>query len=222
MPIAEPKRRIRALVLDFDGVILDTESALIGAAAEVHRAHGVPFDPDTLLHGAGTVFAFDPWAAFPPEVPRRRLRAEHELACAAAFARLPLLPGVERWLDEAARLGLALGIASNSTNAYIGDHLSRLGLRGKFHVVTGRDSVVHPKPAPDVYLRTVERLGVRPEEAIAVEDSFTGATSARRAGLHVIGVPGPSTTGHDLSAAHHRVRSLAELSVSDAIARFLG
>jgi len=212
---------IRALVLDFDGVILDTESAIILAAGELHREHGIAFDREQWLGAVGTTgIAADPWAAFDARHDRAELDRAHVRLYTEYFARLPVLPGVMSWLDSADKLRLPVGLASNSTRPYIAEHLDRLRLLERFSCVRCRDDVTAPKPAPELYLQVLQQLGVSGSEAIAVEDSQVGTLAARLAGLHVVAVPNHSTGGHDLSAAHLQLASLAEQSLPAVIAHF--
>ena len=77
-----------------------------------------------------------------------------------------------------------------------------------------------PKPEPDLYRLVLNHFGLRPREAIAFEDSFTGATAARRAGVWVVAVPNASTSPHDFSHADLRVATLADCRLPDLLARF--
>ena len=86
------------------------------------------------------------------------------------------------------------------------------GLTDAFEVIVTSDDVAHAKPAPDIYLLACERLGVPPADAIALEDSLSGVTAAKAAGLTVIGVPQFAET--DVSAADRVVASLEELLIS--------
>ena len=91
-----------------------------------------------------------------------------------------------------------IGVASNSPRELLRTALDRGGFGDDFDAVIGADEVERPKPAPDLYLRACELLGVRPSEAAALEDSVTGSAAARAAGLFVIGVP--SLPGVELEA----------------------
>ena len=213
---------VRGLIFDFDGVILDTESALIEAARQIHADHGVVFDQAAMSRVAGHIGFGDPWGRFPAAVSQVDLWHRHGTLSRELFGQLPVMPGVLSWLDAAGAAGLALGVASNSTHSYVRAHLDRLGLLPRFGVLSGRDQVDLPKPAPDIYLRTAGLLGIPPSTAVAVEDSTVGCASARAAGLKVIAVPGPATSSHDFSAAQLLLPSLDRMSLSDALARLNG
>ncbi len=214
---------IRALVFDFDGLIIDTETPLIDAWAALHGRAGLEYPRDDAHRIVGHVDVdFDPWAAFGPDADRERLDREHRTLTREIVARQPVLPGVSDCLRDARAAAIRLGIASNSSHRHVEGHLDRLGLRLLFDAVTCREDVMAGKPEPDLYLAAVRRLGVMPDEAIALEDSTAGTVAARRAGLWVIAVPNPSTHGHDFSAAHLILSSLADRPLSRLIERFSG
>jgi len=219
--VALGARVISALILDFDGLILDTETPLVEAWARVHADAGLTFDrrrgQDIIGH-AGV--AFDPWAAFPPHVGRAELEAAFIRHKDALIAQEQVLPGVSALLDYAASQQLVLGVASNSSHAHVDRHLARLGLAGRFTAVTCRDDVENPKPAPDVYRLVCARLGVEPGTAVAFEDSEPGHEAAARAGLRVVVVPNPSTAHGIFPQASLRLGSLAELPPAELLARF--
>ncbi len=201
---------IRALVFDFDGLILDTETCQINAWKEVHRQAGITF-PHEHAHSivCHTDIDFDPWIAFPPEHDRAALaqaQREHNHAC---VRRQPILPGILDTLDAAEKLGLRLALASNSTHAWVDPHLQRLGLFSRFEIICCREDVPNGKPAPDLYQRAIAHLGVRPHEAIAFEDSRPGTLAAKAAGLWCAAIPNPSTRHHDFSHCDWLIDSLA-------------
>ena len=106
---------LRALLLDFDGLVLDTETPLIDAYARVHTDHGVPFDRTRFLHGVGHAeYAFDPWHGFSPHADRAVLEEECRAAKAGIILAQPILPGVEALLTAAAAAGWSMAVVSNS------------------------------------------------------------------------------------------------------------
>ena len=212
---------IRALVFDFDGLILDTETPLIDAYAEVHAAHGVPFDRTLFLRSVGHAdYAFDPWHGFSPHADRAALEVDRRSRKDGLMLRQPILPGVVALLDAARQLGLRVGLASNSERSWCDPHLTRLGLRDRFDFLACRGEAPSPKPEPDLYKLVLNQFGLRGHEAIAFEDSHTGSLAAKRANLWVVAVPNESTAHHDLSAADLRLKSLADVTLDRLIERF--
>ena len=212
---------IRALVFDFDGLILDAETVLIDSYADVHALYGLPFGRAAFLHNVGLAdYTFDPWHGLLAAHSRDELEAQRQRFKEERLLREPLRPGVVALLDAARDRGLSIGLASNSSHAWVEPHLTRLGLRDRFSFLACRGDVPLPKPAPDLYQRVLDHLGVAGREAIAFEDSRTGTLAASRARLHVVAVPNPSTAHHDFSAADLRLASLAETSLAELVARF--
>ncbi len=143
----------------------------------------------------------------------RRPRNEHLLADQS------ILPGVESWIESARHLGLKLGIASSSTSEWVDDHLIRLGLRDRFDCLRCADHVQRTKPNPELYVSVLSALNVRPQEAIAIEDSPNGIAAAKAAGLFCVAVPNAVTAALDLPGADLLLGSLGEHSLEELIAR---
>lgn len=212
---------IRALVFDFDGLIVDTETPLIDAYAAVHESHGVAFDRTAFIHNVGHAqYAFDPWHGFSPHADRAALEVQRRALKDEMLLRQPLLPGVVALLDGARQHGLRVGLASNSEHAWVEPHLARLGLLDRFEFLACREDAPSPKPEPDLYRLVLNRFGLRGHEAIAFEDSHTGSLAAKRANLWAVAVANPSTAHHDFSHTDLRVASLAEIKLEAIIAQF--
>ena len=214
---------IRAVVFDFDGLILDTEEPVYRSWLEVYRAHGeeLPFERWVQIIGSTTA-GFHPQHHLEERLGRplaqdeldRRIGRRTEM-----ILRLAPLPGVVERLDEARRLGLKLGVASSSTQEWVRGHLSRLGIVDRFECIRCRDDVAQAKPEPDLYLAVLECLGVDAAEAIAIEDSPNGVTAAKRAGLRCVAIPNTITAQLDLSEADLVLKSLADVTMAGLLER---
>jgi HAD superfamily hydrolase (TIGR01509 family) len=212
---------LRAFLFDFDGLILDTETPLIDAYADVHAAHGVPFDRVAFLHSVGHAdYAFDPWRGFSPHADRAALEIERRACKEKLMLRLQILPGVIALLDAARDHGLRLGVASNSPHSWVDAHLTRLGLFARFDFIGCREDVPSPKPEPDLYRLVLNRFGLRGHEAVAFEDSYTGSLAAKRAHVWTVAAPNESTAHHDFTHVDWLVASLAEVDLPKLRARF--
>jgi HAD superfamily hydrolase (TIGR01509 family) len=212
---------IRAIVFDFDGLILDTEGPVYRSWLEVYQAHGeeLPFERWVQIVGSTTT-GFHPQhhleerlgRSLPKEVLDRRIGRRTELVLAQK-----LLPGVMQHLDQAKALGLKVGVASSSTAEWVRGHLARLGILERFDCLRCRDDVANAKPEPDLYISVLECLGVTAAEAIAIEDSPNGVTAAKRAGLRCVAIPNSITAKLDLSDADVLLHSLAEITLADLL-----
>jgi beta-phosphoglucomutase-like phosphatase (HAD superfamily) len=131
----------RALVFDFDGLILDTETPLIDAFADVHAAHGLPFERDLFIRSVGHAnYAFDPWRAFGADADRGELEEQLTHHRRRRTLAQPILPGVIELMDAATAEGWPIALASNSDHAHCEKHLGRLGLLPRFHALACRDT----------------------------------------------------------------------------------
>lgn len=212
---------IRAVVFDFDGLILDTETPLIDSYGDVHATHGVPFDRAVFLRNVGHAdYTFDPWHGFSPHADRTALELERRARKEERLRAQAVLPGVVALLDSASKLGLRVGLASNSEHSWVEPLLDQLGLRGHFEFLACREDAPSPKPEPDLYKLVLNRFGLRGFEAIAFEDSHTGSLAAKRANLWCVAASNASTAHHDFAHVDLRVASLADFTLTELIARF--
>lgn len=205
---------LRALIFDFDGLLVDTETVLIDAWVQIHAEDSITVDGNVLHHIVGhTDVVHDYWSAYAPEIDRASLEERYRLAARALTLAAPPLPGALDLLHAARAAGLRIGLASNSTHAHVEGHLAHRGMLQLFDFIACRDDVTIGKPEPDVYLAALRGVGVNAADAIAFEDSVPGHIAAHRAGLKVVVVPNPSTTHCDFPHAWIKVPSLAHLSL---------
>ena len=212
----------RGIVFDNDGLLLDTEPCWTRAQREVFRLHGHVFglEEKHALVGTAPVTAARVLERL-LDAPGQGDRLSDELYALALdeiAARARPRPGASE-LVERLRGRCPLAVASNAPRRHLLAGLSRTGFLDAFDVLLGVDDVREPKPAPDLYLRACELLGVTPTCSTALEDSPPGVASARAAGLYVIGVP--SVPGVQLDA-DLLAGSLADVSVWEAIVARLG
>ena len=216
----------RAIVFDFDGLIVDTEQPIYDSYLAVFQSLGVPLTLDTwagIIGGAGHRDAlFDYLEAqlgrgVDRDTVREQARAQSRRVTDAAPAR----PGASELIAEAKAAGLALAVASSSSRAWVSGHLDRLGLLPAFDALCSRDDVAQVKPHPDLYLLALRYLGVEAREAFAIEDSPNGVTAAKSAGLRCVAAPNALTAQMPLAHADLRLPSLAGVSLAE-IATALG
>lgn len=208
------KFMLRALVFDFDGLLVDTETGLIDAWVQLHAEDGLTCDRTTLHHIVGhSDVVHDYWAAYGPEHDRELLNTRYRATARRLTLAAPPLPGALDLLHAARAAGLKIAVASNSTHFHVDGHLARRGMLELFDHVACRDDVAHGKPEPDVYLAALRGLGVRADEAVAFEDSVPGHVAAHRAGLRVVVVPNPATAHCEFPHAARRLATLTETSL---------
>jgi HAD superfamily hydrolase (TIGR01509 family) len=211
--------KIRALVFDFDGLILDTETPEFQAWQEVFAGYKKTIDLRTWTEYVGKASEeFDPHSYLESLVGRSLDRAEiktrRKLRNSDLLSAQKLLPGVETCLSEAKDLRLRVGIASSSPRKWVLPHLERLGIRHYFDCIKTKDDVQMCKPSPDLYLSATRDLDVSPKEAIAFEDSPNGALAAKAAGLYCVAIPNDITRNLAFKMADLLLTSFADSSLS--------
>jgi HAD superfamily hydrolase (TIGR01509 family) len=181
------------LILDFDGVIVDSEPAHAAAKRLVLERHAIPF-PESLFDvwkGRTDVDFFDHVARelAPGADPAILLEAKRH-AYREVFDMVTLIDGIEAFLASARPVFRRLGVATSATVEDVALVVDRFGLAPWFDtIVTSADTARH-KPDPEPYLVALARLGLRAGDALAIEDSPNGIRSARAAGLAVVGLAG--------------------------------
>jgi HAD superfamily hydrolase (TIGR01509 family) len=215
-------RRPDALIFDFDGLILDTETCTYEAVVEIFAEHGEVLDAAWWRSILGT--ADHPhWteqlaAQLGEPVDRAALVARREARRLPVIEALAACDGVADLLDAADAAAVPAAVASSSASGWVVPHLERLGLRHRFRAVVTRDDVggnnARTKPAPDLFLVAAAALGADPARCVVLEDSPNGIAAGRAAGMAVVAVPGPVTRPLDFGAADRVVDSLAGLDIA--------
>jgi HAD superfamily hydrolase (TIGR01509 family) len=218
---------ITALILDFDGLIVDTETPAYESWRQVYAEHGQELGLELWLGSLGTNHGFDSLAhlldlivaADPQARPdhaalaERRRMLKHELSRGR-----PLLPGVMSLLDQAGAAGMPCAVASSSSRRWVEGWLVEHAILERFVCTRTADDVVLTKPAPDLFLQAAECLGRPPAECLVFEDSPNGILAARAAGMRVVAVPGPVARLAALPPADLRLASLEAMSLTEILA----
>lgn len=211
-----------ALIFDFDGTILDTESPWYDLVRELYAAYGFELPLADYLRCIGSSEEdFDVYAHLELLVGRpldkkgirdELVRRHGRLMDAAA-----LRPGVAERLAEARGLGLPLAIASSSPRQWVRGFLDRFGLADHFPVLASADDVDRVKPDPALFQVALLGLGCRPEEALVFEDSANGLAAARAAGIACVAVPNRLTAHSDFAGAWRRYAGFDEFRLAELL-----
>jgi len=213
---------LKALIFDFDGLILDTETPEVLVWQSIYREHGfeLPVEEWEKTIGGYGISNFDAaehlahltQGRLDPVSSRVRYRKEsNELIHASA-----VLPGVVRMIEQAKESGLKVAIGSSSPHSWVDAHAKRIGIFDYFDRIICQDDVPpgRTKPNPDIFLKALEQLDVQKDAAVVFEDSPNGVLAARRAGIFVVGVPNPLTAKMGVKG-DITISSLAQLSLHE-------
>jgi HAD superfamily hydrolase (TIGR01509 family) len=212
------------LIFDFDGLILDTETAAFQTWTEIYKSHGteLPLSEWAVCIGTSN-HAFDVYAHLESRVgralDREELKQRYGKRTKELVRDLKPRPGVVEYLNEAYQQRIALALASSSHQDWVMDHLSRLDLADRFHSIRCADDVEHVKPHPELYQLTLTTMGVKPHRALAFEDSPNGVKAAKAAGVFCVAVPNSVTRNLPLDHADDRLESMADISLRDLLHR---
>jgi HAD superfamily hydrolase (TIGR01509 family) len=212
--MSEP--RLRALVFDYDGLIVDSERVQAECLIEIVGEWGATISIEDFGHLFGTVDAghvwdelLDRWCGRTVAELDDRLRVMMPPIKDA----LPLLDGVRELLDAAHDAGLRVGIGTGNSHEILERRLGRHGIFDRFDAVVTRADVEHGKPAPDIYLEVARRLDVDPAECLVLEDSVPGCEAALAAGMRVIACPSVVSAHLAFPDGVARVTSLREVTL---------
>lgn len=211
---------MRALLYDFDGLLIDSEVAGLRSWRALYAEFGQTLDTE---HWVGEVAAgrgpVMPTALLEELVGRTLDWAELEPRRKAHRDELIVArPGVRAHLARARELGLSCAIVSNAPGWWIEEQLANTGLSpDHFAVIVCKDGTRAKKPAPDAYLAALDALSVRPADALAFEDSPIGIAAAKAAGLRCVAVPNEVTKDLPLDAADQILPSLASVPLDDLL-----
>jgi HAD superfamily hydrolase (TIGR01509 family) len=227
---AATRPELRAIVFDMDGLLADTEPISFRSwSTMIARDYGVPITAADERWSAAVVGKSGPvvWElisdhfGLPVELPRdlpslrdRSREIYHQMLAEG----VPPMPGAVELVRACHAAGLTLGVASSSGIDEIHTVLTSLGIIDLFAALTSGKEVPQSKPDPAIYRLACERLGVAPEEAVALEDSGPGVAAARAAGLRCLAIPSEVTIAHDLSPASAMRRTLVGVTPADLAA----
>ncbi len=215
--------RVAAVVFDFDGLLMDTESTMLESWQHEWRQHGLELDLDGFWPRHGGDVTEDRYrrlaTAVGPGYDRAVSHARRTTHRNALNRHLELCPGIASWLDQGKAAGLRLAVATSSPSSWSRPLLAGVGRLDTFEVIACGDEVAHPKPAPDVYLLALERLRLTARQVVAIEDSPHGVVAAQTAGMRCIAIPNAHADPALFGSADLVLSSAADISLGQALER---
>lgn len=205
----------KAVVFDMDGVIFDSERAVMQCWEEVASRHNIPNIEKAILACTGTTMVRTREIMlnlYGADFPYDEYARESSVIFHSRYdgGRLPMKQGVKELLTFLKERGKKIALASSTRQQVVTDELRDAGIIEYFDRIICGDMVSRSKPAPDIFLKACEELNISPSDSYAIEDSYNGIRAAHAGGLHPIMVP-------DLLPADEEMQSLAEIVLPSLI-----
>ncbi len=211
--------KLQAVVFDFDGLVVDTETPEYTTWAEVFADYGQQLSVSewgkSVGAAPGTWTATEFLETLIGPYDKEKVKADHKARLKAKTENLKPMPGILEWVEDLKRNRIPYGIASSSVAEWVNRFLEGAGLSGVFPIIVTRSEVLRAKPNPDLYLEACRQLNADPMYAAALEDSTNGIKAAKAAGMWGIAVPCPVTVTFDFTMADKVVPSLREFKLKD-------
>ena len=202
--------KYKAVIFDMDGVIFDSERLVLEGWQEIAAKYGIKGMEEVLPRWLGVnaqatreIFREYYGQDFPYD--------EYKKEASALFhsrygnGKLPLKPGVKELLSYLKENGYLVGLASSTRQAIVEQEIRDAGLMPYFDNLVCGDMLKRSKPEPDIYLKACENLDVEPRMAVAVEDSYNGIRSAKRAGMVPVMVPDMVQPDEEMRSLAHKI-----------------
>lgn len=200
-------RMFKAAIFDMDGLILDSERTVLKCWEKVQISHGLPDIMPFAVSVIGknkkaTLEEFTRVFGLPAEPYEAEARAVYNDMAAKGL--VPLKPHTIELLSSMKNAGMKLAIASSSLRSEVEPQMKKLGAFEYFDAAVCGDQVTRSKPDPEIFLLACDALGVKPEEAVGLEDSFNGVRACKASGLYTVMVP-------DIIQPDDEMRELADV-----------
>ncbi|MED1116233.1 HAD family hydrolase [Bacillus paramycoides] len=211
---------MKAIIFDFDGLIVDTETIWFHSFGDAVREYGGELPLEEFAKCIGTtdevLYAYlkeQLKEKFNEHALKEKVTTLHKEKMKIPKAR----DGVKEYLEEARELGLKIALASSSSKEWVVRFLEELQIREYFEVIKTREDVEKVKPDPALYRIAIEELGIELSEAVVFEDSLNGLKAAIAAGLKCVIVPNDVTRNLQFENHHLRIESMKEKSLKEVL-----
>jgi HAD superfamily hydrolase (TIGR01509 family) len=204
-----------------DGLMFNTEDVYYQVGSELLRRRGCEFSRELsdAMMGRPPQPSFevmiqwhsltDTWLTLAAE--------SEELFISLLDEYLAPMPGLFDLLDRLEAAGIPKAICTSSSRRVMTAVLSRFSMEPRFQFTLTAEDIVHGKPDPEIYLKAAQRLGIKPQEMLVLEDSQAGCRAAAAAGAFAVAVPGAHSAKHDFSVASLVIRSLGDRRLYDVL-----
>jgi len=210
---------LEAVIFDMDGVLIDTEKFYMRSEQQIVAKYGIDVPASHFTKYCGTTQDYI-WQNIkdefnlPASLEQLKEIAPIYLEKLFDTEGVTMIDGIPELLAELSASPLKLAVASSTKQALIHKHLSSIGLSDYFDVMESAENVKHSKPAPDVFLKTAELLGVNPENCLVIEDSSNGVKAAKNAGMVCIAFKNPEFPSQDTRLADLEVTRIEDITLA--------
>lgn len=208
--------KVKAVIFDMDGVIIDTEPAWQRAEVEVMNSLGVPitYEDAEITTGLRIDFVVSYWyQRYPWANYDNSAAAQQIIDKVVQFIETEGKPmrGVVDALQLCQQRGLKIGLATSSSSDLIQAVMNKLAIGDYFEAITSAEDLQYGKPHPEVYLNCAIALDIAPSLCIAIEDSLNGLIAARAASMQTIAIPAPELASQSRwQIGHHQLAHLGD------------
>ncbi len=212
---------LQAVVFDLDGLMFNTEDLYQQVGGEVLARRGKKFDSELLDQMMGrqshkALQIMINWHGL-DDSPAALAAESMEIMFRLLPDQLRPMPGLLDLLGSLEGAGIPKAIATSSSRAFVTQVLSQFELEPRFSFVLTSEDIQHGKPAPDVYLLSADKHGVKPEQVMVLEDSQIGCRAAVAAGTHTVAVPGGQSEQHNFEGVQWIADSLADVRIYEML-----
>lgn len=213
---------IQAVIFDFDGLMVDTETPAYHAFRKIYEEYGTQLPLEIYAQCVGTSFeVFNPYTylseCLSEPVDPNIVKVKVDVYYKQLLQGVAMRTGVEDYLIAAKRLGLKVGLASSSYYNWIEPYFTKFNLEHYFDAICTADVVKNVKPDSELYLLALEKLEVSADQAISFEDSLNGFIAAKGAGLHTVIVPNEMTRTFPFKDYDLMISSMTDIKLEDLV-----
>lgn len=205
--MTDPLPKIQAVCFDLDGLMFNTEDVFYSSAEVLLGRRGMTMSRGAMdaMLGRRPLESFRAFCDYTglKEEPADLLEESRLIFHELLDIHLQPMPGLFDLLNLIETRNLPKAVATSSPQNYVENIFGRFELMPRFPIQLTAESVTHGKPHPEIYLKAAERMGVKPENMLVLEDSQTGTRAAAAAGAFIVSVPHAHTAEHDFSLAKY-------------------
>ena len=211
-------KKIKAVIFDMDGVIVDSEPIESLSLEKLLRKYGKTpqYNKEGLIHTVG--LAGETYKQVSKKYNLKEdievlKKIKRKIFRDLVEKKLTVIPGFIDLVRMLKEEKMKIALASNRFVDLVFFMLNKIKAKDLFDVIVGASDEIKPKPSPDIYLQVARELKIKPADCVALEDAETGIVAAKKAGMKVIAIPNKYTKSHNFAKADKIVKSLSQITL---------